>query len=128
MRCVGSPGALDTAAIVCRLPVDMALDTGFCEFGMLLATLFEEWDRSRGKDRWAVGWLCCVQPVTWIKLEWRASANMEYAMAQEGPGESSTYSDMFCIDSRYKYVPPSTHSCETWKLWLWPESGMREWQ
>jgi len=78
----------------------MALDTGFGDFGMLLATLFEEeWDRSCGKDRWAEGWLCCVQPATWIKLELRASANIEYAMALEGPNESSTYSDIFCIDS-----------------------------
>jgi len=64
IREVGIPGALDTAAIVLSVPVDIDLETGLGGFGRSFNTLFEEeWDRRCGKARWGFG-LCCVQPGT----------------------------------------------------------------
>jgi hypothetical protein len=56
IRGVGIPGALDTAVIVFRVPVDIDFDTGLGGFGRSFNTLFEEeWDRRCGKGRWGLG-------------------------------------------------------------------------
>jgi hypothetical protein len=69
-RGVGRPGAFVTAAIVCRVGVDIDLETGRRAFGLVLEKAVEEEDKDRRceKGRCDFGRLCWVQPATWTKL------------------------------------------------------------
>lgn len=53
----GNPGALGTAAIVCRADALIDFETGRGGFGAILVDelVVEEYDRRCCKDRWEVG-------------------------------------------------------------------------